>query len=155
MRFGELQNDASDLVDALLLNLHQELVEPFMYEADLYVLGDTQKQIAHAAKQHWALHLSNRHFSQVKDIFYYQIVWDYKCLSCNGIVHMFEINSIFKVRMRPEFTKKRYKIRELIELTLRKFILSMKLLTPNDLIQALLMTNLKAAVLHARLKTAL
>jgi len=127
MNFGKRQNDASQLLDSLLINLHQELVEPFMYEADLYVLGDTQKQIAHAAKQHWALHLSNEHFSPVKDIFYYQLVWDYKCQTCNGIVHMFEINSIFKVRLRPEFTQKRYKISELIEATLRKTSFPMRL----------------------------
>jgi len=112
------QIDASNFLESLLTHLHEEQQEPFMYEAALYVIGDMNKQIAHAAKEHWATQMSGSQYSKIKDIFYYQIVWGYQCQKCKEILHMFEIGSIFKVRMLPKIREKRCKIIELIELTL-------------------------------------
>jgi len=100
--------------------MRRELAEPFMYDIDMYVLGDPNKQLLHAAKEHWALEMGRHSYSKVKEIFFYQILWNYKCHNCNQILHMFDVNSIFKVRNVPIMRRKRCTIEELVELSLGK-----------------------------------
>ena len=92
------------------------------------MLGDPNKQIYYAARQHWANEMSNELYSKVREIFYFQTVLSDQCMKCHETIHGFEINSIFNVRVKPEMKDKRNNLLDVIQMTLGKLMLYSKYL---------------------------
>jgi len=112
------QEDVTELFTHMIARLHLELCEPFIFEVEHFVIVDPMKQILHAAKQHWATLMSNDLYSKVQEVFYYQLIWYNKCLSCNGTMHTFEINALFNVSILEEMKEKRCNVLDLIKIML-------------------------------------
>ena len=47
---GYGQHDSADYLGAVFHYLHRDLMEPFLYDVELYMLGDPNKQLFHSAK---------------------------------------------------------------------------------------------------------
>jgi len=117
---SQSQQDASEFLRSVITQIHKELRKGFVYEVDTRVYMDTNMQIAHAAQVHWAIHMSDDQFSRMNEIFYYQMIWSTKCLSCNQTTYSFEINEMLVIKSHPLMKERRLTLLELIQLMLGK-----------------------------------
>lgn len=85
----------------MILRLHSELKQGFVYQIQNCGFIDADKQMAHAATAHWALSMSEDHYSQIKEIFYHQIIWTTKCLNCQHYSYTFAISDVIAISEYP------------------------------------------------------